>query len=88
MRDPKEYPPPKADPGQLFTANPLQIVAAHVDVTLNGMAGDVLYAGGYAGSTNEYQINFRVPAGISAGMAKLQVVVAWVPGPEVMIAIQ
>jgi len=79
---------PGVDPGQAFTADPLQVVNSPVDVTINGAAADVLYAGGYPGTTDSYQVNFRLPSGIAPGMASLQVTAAWIPGPEVKIATQ
>lgn len=59
-----------------------------VEVTINGAAAEVLYAGGYPGATNEYQVNFRLPSGIMPGMATLQITAAWIGGPEVKIAVQ
>ena len=79
---------PGLDPGQSFSATPLQLVNAPVDVTVNGTPAEVLYAGGYPGTTNAYQVNFRLPAGINAGTATLQVSTAWIAGHEVKIATQ
>ena len=79
---------PGVDPGQPFTAQPLQIVNSPVNVTLNGTAAEVLYAGGYPGSVDSYQVNFRVPSGLPAGMASLQISAAWIGGPPVLITIQ
>jgi uncharacterized protein (TIGR03437 family) len=79
---------PGVDPGQPFTADPLQVVSSPIDVTINGAASEVLYAGGYQGTTDKYQVNFRVPDNISSGMASLQLFAAWIPGPEVKIAIR
>jgi len=52
---------PGVDPGQPFTANPPQIVNSPVQVLVNGSPGDTLYAGGYPGAADGYQVNFRVP---------------------------
>ena len=79
---------PGVDPGQPFPAQPLQMVNSPVAITVNGTAAEVLYAGGYPGSVDSYQINFRVPSGLSAGMASLQISAAWIAGPPVLIAIQ
>jgi uncharacterized protein (TIGR03437 family) len=53
-----------------------------------GKLGDVLYAGGYPGAVDGYQVNFRVPDGIATGLASLQLTSAWIAGSEVKIAIQ
>jgi uncharacterized protein (TIGR03437 family) len=57
-------------------------------VLVNGNAGDVLYAGGYSGAVDGYQVNFRVPDGIAQGQAFLQLISAWIAGPAVTIPIQ
>jgi hypothetical protein len=79
---------PGVDPGQPFPAQPLQTVNSPVDITVNGTAAEVLYAGGYPGSVDSYQVNFRLPSGLPAGMASLQISAAWIAGPAVPIAIQ
>ena len=79
---------PNVDPGKAFPASPLAIVNSPVDVTVNAMAADVLGAAGYPGSTDGYQVNFRIPAGAAHGTASLQLTVAWIPSAPVSIAIQ
>ena len=79
---------PGVDPGERFTTDPLQIVTSPIDITVNGVSADVLYAGGYPGATDAYQVNFRLPTGITTGAASLQIAAAWIPGPEVKLAIQ
>ena len=79
---------PGVDPGQPFTATPLQVVNAPVEVIVNGTPAEVLYAGGYPGTTNAYQVNFRLPAGLQPGTATLQVSTAWITGQAVKIATQ
>jgi uncharacterized protein (TIGR03437 family) len=63
-------------------------VNAPVDVMINGQTSEVLYAGGYPGAVNAYQVNFRLPAAVASGTAALQIVAAWIPGSEVKIAIR
>jgi uncharacterized protein (TIGR03437 family) len=46
---------------------------------------EVLYAGGYARAVDGYQVNFRLPAGIPAGTASLQLTAAGIPGAAVAI---
>lgn len=79
---------PGVDPGQPFPADPPQVVNSPLDLIVNGTPAEVLYAGGYAGAVDRYQVNFRVPEGIGAGLASVQLSVGWISGPEVKIAIQ
>jgi hypothetical protein len=79
---------PGVDPGKPFPANPLALVNSPVEVTLNGVPAEVLYAGGYPGAVDGYQVNFRLPSGITPGTARLQVSAAWIAGPEVLILVQ
>ncbi|HYM10823.1 MAG TPA: hypothetical protein VEU62_08820 [Bryobacterales bacterium] len=79
---------PGVDPGQPFPVSPLQLVNSPVDVTVNGVAAQVLYAGGYPGSTNAYQVNFQLPSGVTPGSASLQISAAWIAGPPVSFAVQ
>ena len=79
---------PGLELGDTFTAAPLQVANSPVDVTVNGAAAEVLYAGGYPGTTNTYQVDFRLPSGITSGTASLQITAAWIGGPEVKIPVQ
>jgi uncharacterized protein (TIGR03437 family) len=79
---------PGLEPGATFTTDPPQVANSPVEVSVNGIAAEVLYAGGYAGTTDRYQVDFRLPSGISSGEVSLQVTAAWIAGPEVKIAVQ
>lgn len=79
---------PGVDPGQTFPESPAQVVSAPVDVVVNGKAGEVLYAGGYAGTTDRYQVNFRMPPDAGPGIATLQLSAFWVAGAEVKLPVQ
>ena len=79
---------PGVDPGQPFTASPLRVVSSPVEVSVNGAPAEILYAGGVPGTVDGYQVNLRLPAGITPGSASLQMRVAWIAGPEVKIVIQ
>jgi hypothetical protein len=79
---------PGVDPGKPFGADPLNRANSPIEVAVNGVPAEVLYAGGYPGSTNTYQVNFRLPAETAAGTATLQVTAAWIAGPEVKIPVQ
>jgi hypothetical protein len=76
------------DPGRPFPTSPLALVNSPVEVMVNGKSAEVLAAVGYPGSVDGYQVNFRIPAGMSPGMATLQVITAWIPSSAVSIAIQ
>ena len=79
---------PGVDPGQPFPASPLQVVNSPVQVLVNGKPGDALYAGGYPGAADGYQVNFRIPDGITPGQTSLQLSSAWIVGPAVNIPVQ
>jgi hypothetical protein len=75
-------------PGDPFPSNPLAVVNSPVAVMVNGQQAVVQYAGGYPGTTDSYQVNFVVPAGIATGTASLQVSAAWIAGSAVTIPVQ
>ena len=77
---------PFVEIGQAFPQGLAYPVNAPVDIKINGQSSEVLYAGGYAGSVDGYQVNFRVPAGIPVGTGSLQLTAAWIPGAPVTIA--
>jgi uncharacterized protein (TIGR03437 family) len=76
------------NPGELFKPSPPNVVTAPVRVFVSGAAAEVLYAGGYPGTDDAYQVNFRMPSGLTSGSATLQLVSAWIPGKEVRIAVR
>ena len=78
---------PGVDPGQPFTASPVQLVNSPIDVLVNGRAGEVLYAGGFPDSVDNYQVNFRMPGDAASGLASVQVGSAWVIGSAVKIPV-
>jgi hypothetical protein len=79
---------PGVDPGQPFPASPVQPVNSPVEVTVNGSSAEVLYAGGYPGAVDRYQVNFRVPDGTSPGSASLRLTSGFIPGDDVTIPMQ
>ena len=79
---------PGVDPGQPFPASPLQTVNSPVEVNVNGSPADVLYAGGYPGAVDGYQVNFRVPDSTPPGMASLQLTAGFITGTSVKIPVQ
>jgi len=79
---------PGVDPGQPFPVSPLQTVNSPVEANVNGSPAEVLYAGGYPGAVDRYQVNMRVPDGTAPGMATLQLTAGYIPGPLVNIPVQ
>lgn len=79
---------PLVDFGQPFAPNTVYHVNAPVEVLVNGQPVEVLYAGGYGGSIDGYQINFRLPAALNSGSVGLQMTAAWIPGAEVRLPVE
>ena len=78
---------PAVDFGQPFHQTGTHTVNAPVEVLVGGEPAEVLYAGGYPGAIDGYQVNFRVPM-VRPGVNSLQLTAAWIPGPEVRIVIR
>ncbi len=79
---------PGVDPGTPFLVGAAQPVNSSVEVRVGNQAAGVLYAGGYPGAIDRYQVNFRIPDTIAAGNVSLKLRVAWIEGPEVQLPIQ
>jgi hypothetical protein len=79
---------PAVEMDQPFPQTPLHRVNAPVEVAINGQPAEVLYAGGYPGAADVYQVNFRVPSGIGSAAVPLQLSAAWIAGSEVRIAMR
>ena len=79
---------PSVDFGQPFPQGTAYPTNAPIEVLVNGQPADVLYAGGYPGAIDGYQVNFRLPAGLTAGTMVLQLTAAWIPGSEVRVAVK
>jgi uncharacterized protein (TIGR03437 family) len=58
---------PGVDPGNAFPLSGLQVVNSPIQILLNGRPASVLYAGGYPGAVNGYQVNFLLPDDASPG---------------------
>jgi len=59
-----------------------------VVVTVNGQAAEVVNKVGWPGSVDTYRVDFRIPEGAAAGTTSIQLIVAWIVGPEVKISVQ
>jgi hypothetical protein len=79
---------PGLEPGRPFPETPFQLVNSPLAVTLNDQAIEVINSIGWPGMENRYRVDFRVPEGTPAGMATLRLILAWIPGPEIRIAVQ
>jgi uncharacterized protein (TIGR03437 family) len=79
---------PGIDPGKPFPAIRPQVVNSPVQVAVNGRAVPAMYAGGYSGAVNGYQVNFRLPDDTASGVATLSLTAAWITGSEVKIPVQ
>jgi hypothetical protein len=79
---------PALDPGQQFQSSPMSRVQSPLRLTVNGVSAEVLYAGGYPGTDDTYQINFRMPPNVTPGSTTLQLISAWIPGKEVPITVR
>lgn len=79
---------PGVDFGQPFPSSPPQTVNSPVDVTVNGTPTEVLYAGGYPGAVDGYQVNFRVPANATPGTVTFRLTAGFIPGGAVTIPLQ
>jgi hypothetical protein len=79
---------PNVEIGQAFAAGARAVVNAPVHVYLNQTRIDALYAGGYPGSTDGYQVNFVLPDTVTSGTLTLRLGVAWVNSAPVEIAVK
>lgn len=71
-----------------FPSAPLSAVNSPLSVTVNGETAEVIGAVGYPGTTDGYQVNFRVPSDSATGVAAVQMNVAGIAGSSVSINIQ
>ena len=78
---------PGVDPGQAFPVSSLAIANSPIQATVSGSSAQVLYAGGYPGATNVYQVNLQLPSNIQPGQATLQLTSAWQPSLPVPIPV-
>jgi uncharacterized protein (TIGR03437 family) len=79
---------PGVDPGSPFPSSPLAAVNSPLEVMVNGKSAEVIGAVGYPGGVDAYQVNFRLPADAAPGTATIQVIAAWITGPNAQIAVQ
>ena len=79
---------PGINPGQPFPLDATQEVNSPVEVSVNGQSAEVINKIGWPGLVDTYRIDFRVPDGIAAGPAGVQLTAAWIAGSPSNIAIK
>ena len=79
---------PGVDPGQPFPKDPFLPVNSPLAVTVNGQDVEVINGIGWPGLVDTYRVDFRVPGGMVAGTASVQLSAAWIAGTAVQIAVQ
>ena len=79
---------PGVDPGKPFPTGAPQDVNSPIEVTVNGNSVDVINKVGWPGMLDTYRVDFRVPDGVAAGTAAIQLTAAWIAGPSANIPTQ
>ncbi|MFN0169785.1 MAG: hypothetical protein ACKV22_25460 [Bryobacteraceae bacterium] len=79
---------PGVDPGQPFPIDATLRVNSPLAVTVNGQDAEVVNGVGWPGLVDTYRVDFRMPDGLAAGTAALQLSAAWITGAAVRIAVQ
>ena len=74
--------------GQPFPLNALAPVDSLVEVRVNGRSAVVFGAVGLPGTVDGYQVNFRLPADVAKGTAKVELSAGGSAGAPVSIAVQ
>jgi hypothetical protein len=68
--------PPGVDPFPETLAE----VNSPMEVTVNGIPAELINKVGWPGETDVYRVDIRLPEGVAAGSATLQITAAWIPG--------
>lgn len=79
---------PGVGPGQPFPNDVCPAVNSPLAVTVNGQDAEVVNGCGWPGLVDTYRVDFRVPPGMVAGTASVQLSAAWITGTPVQIATQ
>ena len=77
-----------SEPFPKWTGDPLPEVNSDVEVTVDGKSAEILFKTGWPGEVGVYRVDFRMPSGVTPGMAPLQLTAAWIPSEEVRIPVQ
>ena len=76
---------PVLAPDAVFASDPLSVVTSPVEVIVAGQPSPAINQVGVPGTAGTYRIDFRVPDGVSAGMALVRLRVAWIEGAAIRI---
>ncbi|MDX1979404.1 MAG: hypothetical protein SFV51_03985 [Bryobacteraceae bacterium] len=79
---------PSVDPGQPFPIDANLPVNSPLSVKVNGQDAEVVAGVGWPGLVDTYRVDFRVPSGMAAGMASVELSAAWIGGTAVRIPVQ
>ena len=71
-----------------FSTNPLEVVNAPVEVSIDGKQAEVINAIGWPEETTVYRVDFHVPGDARTGSAAVRLTSAGIQGPEVTIPIR
>jgi uncharacterized protein (TIGR03437 family) len=69
-------------------SNALRTANSPIEVTVNGVKSDMLYAGEYAPNSPALQVNFTLPPDTQAGTTSVQLSAAWIPGGTVQVPVR
>ena len=79
---------PAVPEGRPFPPNPLLNVASPAEVRVNGQKAKTPVQIGWPEMVDTYRVDFVVPDGTAAGMAKVEITVAGKTGPAVMVPVR
>lgn len=79
---------PSLDPGEIFSLDQMRTVSSPVEVLVNGQAVAAENAVGWPGTADRFRVDFKVPAGLAAGQATVQLSAAWIKGGSVRIPVR
>lgn len=69
-------------------AEPEALPNAPVTIRVGGLTTKILYIGKYPGAKSAYQINFRVPPDVQAGIVDVQISTGFIGGPVASISVR
>lgn len=79
---------PSLEPGETFSQEQMRTVSSPVEVLLNGQAVAAENAVGWPGTADRFRVDFKVPGGLAAGQATVQLSAAWIRGGSVRIPVR
>lgn len=79
---------PTLEPGDSFKQDPLNQVASPVEVIVNDQSVPTINSIGSPGTADRFRIDFKMPDGVAAGSATIQLSSAWIKCPTVTVPIR